>query len=298
MNIGIDLGGTNIAGGLVEDGIIIERITVPTPKHSQPDEVIASIAEVANRLAGDRFLAVGIGIPGIVEERYVYACANLGWSNLPFERYWSEYSKLPFVLGNDATLAGLAEFERRGVRTGVLLTLGTGLGSSIIIDSQVIGGIGAELGHTIVAKDGRACGCGRSGCLERYASSTAIVENAKELSRDRDSMLFQYREEDWNGKLIFDLARQGDKVCIEAIDQVADYLALGIANVVSTLGVDLVLLGGGIAEAGEALLAPTRKHLEKYKYFQQMKLPTIEQAILKNDAGIIGAAELAKRSRI
>lgn len=296
MNIGIDLGGTNIAGGLVENGVILKHLTVSTPKSSNPSEIIATIADVANQLAEGRQLSVGIGVPGIVEDRMVYACANLGWTNISFDTYWSEHSTLPFVLGNDATLAGLAEFEHRGVHNGVLLTLGTGLGSSILLSDQVIGGIGSELGHTIVVKGGRTCGCGRKGCLERYASSSALIENTKELLQTTKSRLTDFREEERTGKLIFALAAEGDEVCQKAIDAVAEYLAVGIANIVATLGVDLVLLGGGIAEAGEALIVPTRRHLERYKYFAQMNLPTIEQAKLKNDAGIIGAAELAKRS--
>lgn len=296
MNIGIDFGGTNIAGGRVENGVVLERLTFSTPTHPDPRVIIQRIADLANQLAKNENVSVGIGIPGIVDDEHVLACANLGWTDVPFQSIWRQFSKLPIVLGNDATLAGLAEFERRGVRNAALLTLGTGLGSSILVSNVLIGGIGAEVGHTIVVKDGRRCGCGRRGCLEKYVSSTALLDNAKEAMAKKPTRLSNYDLEEIDGKLIFELARKGDEVCIEAIDLVAEYLAVGIANLVATLGIDLVLLGGGIAEAGEALLEPTRKHLARYKYFEQMKLPRIEQAILKNDAGIIGAAELARRS--
>lgn len=297
MNIGIDLGGTNIAGGLVKDGTVIKRLSVATPKTNDPNDIVSTIANLAHQLAERSVHSVGIGVPGIVEGDFIHSCANLGWTNVPFRRLWNENSQLPFVLGNDATLAGLAEFERRGAKNAVLLTLGTGLGSSIIVSDVVIEGIGAEIGHTIIVKGGRPCGCGRNGCLEQYASSTALIRTAKEcMMKNSNTKLSEVTPEEIDGKLIFELAKDGDVACIEAIDSVAEHLAIGIVNLVATLGVDLVLLGGGIAEAGDALIEPTKAHVERLKYFPQMKLPKIEQAILKNDAGIIGAAELARRS--
>ncbi|MBE0450044.1 MAG: ROK family glucokinase [Clostridia bacterium] len=311
MYIGIDLGGTNIAGGLVdEDGIIIKKYAVPTRRERGSDAVIDEIFGVVENLLEDHPEAyvkgIGIGIPGIADPHTgdVIVCVNLNWYNVPLKTKLNEKVDLPIFIDNDATVAGVAEFtvaQKDRYKDAVMLTLGTGVGGGILIDGKVVSGhhgIGSELGHMIIGESLYTCNCGRNGCLETFASSTAIIHYAKHLLQSgEDSLIMDYVGGDLSlidGEVIFKAAQNGDEVAGLVVDRLVYYLSIGIMNIVSTIDPEIVVLGGGLSHAGDFLIDKINTKLETLKYFKATDCAKVEIAKLKNDAGIIGAAMYAK----
>lgn len=311
MYIGIDLGGTNIAGGLVDHkGNIVEKMSIPTGRERGSDAVIEDIYKVVDALmksdaVKQPVLGVGIGIPGIADPHTgeVIACVNLNWYNVPLKEKLSEKMSVPIFIDNDATVAGVAEFQvaQEGkYKNAVMLTLGTGVGGGILIDGKVIAGhhgIGSELGHMIVGEGMYQCGCGRMGCLETFASSTAIIHYAKYLiSSGKNSIMkdmVQGNLENISGEIIFNAAKNGDAVANEVVNRLVKYLSIGIMNIVCTIDPEVIFLGGGISMAGDFLLDKIKAELETLKYFKATPHAKVEIAKFKNDAGIIGAAMYA-----
>lgn len=311
MYIGIDLGGTNIAGGLVDHkGNIVEKMSIPTGRERGSDALIEDIYKVVDALmksdaVKEPVLGVGIGIPGIADPHTgeVIACVNLNWYNVPLKAKLSEKLNVPIFIDNDATVAGVAEFQvaQEGkYKNAVMLTLGTGVGGGILIDGKVIAGhhgIGSELGHMIVGEGMYQCGCGRMGCLETFASSTAIIHYAKYLiSSGKNSMMsdmVQGHLENISGEIIFNAAKNGDAVANEVVNRLVKYLSIGIMNIVCTIDPEVIFLGGGISMAGDFLLDKIKTELETLKYFKATPHAKVEIAKFKNDAGIIGAAMYA-----
>lgn len=311
MYIGIDLGGTNIAGGLVnDDGVIIKKYAVPTRRERGSDAVIDEILNVVENLLNDQpqsfIKGMGIGIPGIADPHTgeVIVCVNLNWYNVPLKAKLSEKVDLPIFIDNDATVAGVAEFtvaQKDRYKDAVMLTLGTGVGGGILIDGKVVSGhhgIGSELGHMIIGESLYTCNCGRNGCLETFASSTAIIHYAKHLLQSgEDSLIMDYVAGDLNlidGEVIFSAAQNGDKVAGAVVDRLVNYLSIGIMNIISTIDPEIVVLGGGLSHAGDFLIDKVNAKLETIKYFKATECAKVEIAKLKNDAGIIGAAMYAK----
>lgn len=315
MYIGIDLGGTNIAGGLVTDtGVILSKLSVPTGRERGSDAVIDDIYHVIDMLlkenqSGEVVKGIGIGIPGIADPHTgeVIVCVNLNWYNVPLRAKLAEKTSLPVFIDNDATVAGVAEFQvaQEGkYKDAIILTLGTGVGGGVLVDGKVVSGhhgIGSELGHMLIGESLYTCNCGRNGCLETFASSTAIIHYAKHLIRSgkETTMLemIQGNLDKISGEVIFTAAKAGDEVACEVVDRLVKYLSIGIMNIVCTLDPEIVFLGGGISMAGDFLLDKVNKSLEELKYFKATPHAKVEIAKFKNDAGIIGAAMYAMIQR-
>ena len=307
--IGIDLGGTNIAVGIVNENYeIVAQHSVPTGAERPAAEVIADMAGAvetvlakAGLTAGD-CESMGIGSPGTCdsENGVVVRAYNLNWFDVPVCRMLEEHFHIPVRLSNDANCAALAETvagAARGCRNMVLITLGTGVGGGIIIDGKIHAGMrsaGAELGHILLVLDGEPCTCGRRGCWEAYASATALIRQTKEAAKaNPTSLLAKIPAEEINGRTVFDAADQGDAVAEEVIGHYCVYIAAGFTDLVNALAPEMILLGGGISRQGERILAPIRAYVANNCFGQhEGAIPVIQAAQLGNEAGIIGAAAL------
>ena len=311
--IGIDLGGTKIASGVTdENGRILARAETPTlPERPYQDVVrdMAACARAAMEEAGcpeEAVEAVGIGIPGIAENKRgtVIFCTNLGWHDVPLRAELSRHLNRPVYIDNDATVAGYAESVAgvsRGAGSSVFLTLGTGVGGGIVIDGRPwtgAHGVASDIGHITMVMDGIPCTCGKSGCLERYCSATALIRMGKEAAEKYpDSLLAKRSMGDLsriNGKMVIDCAREGDPAGVQAFEEYTRCLAVGVNSVISFLDPEIVVLGGGISSAGPFLLDAVRRKIPGFLMFKSMPYPRVELAVLGNQAGIIGAAMLAK----
>lgn len=306
MLIGIDLGGTNIAGGLVDsEGMLIYKESVPTCKERTPDEIIhdicCMISSLSNHSNSD-IEAVGIGIPGIADPITgdVTVCVNLGWYDVPLKQMISDCISYPIFIDNDATVAGVAEFQiaQKGkYQDAIMITLGTGIGSGILSGGKIVSGahgIGSEIGHMIVGEGLYTCNCGQNGCLETFASSTAIIHYAKYLmSQGHPTSLNSIVGNDLdslNGEMIFQQAKAGDAISIQVVDRMIRYLAIGIRNLIMVVDPEVVFIGGGLSMAKEFLIDKLQTELNRIKCFPVLPIATITLAQLQNDAGIIGAA--------
>lgn len=306
MKIGIDIGGTNIGMGLLDDDLhMVYKDEMSTDKDRGYEHIKSKIISAIEDmiLKGEelnkRVESIGIGIPGIADKEgdYVIYCTNLNWSNVPLGKDIRDKFNLPVYIENDATVAGIAESAMgisKGYANSVFITLGTGIGGGIVINHKVhrgSHGIGSEIGHMIVGENFYNCNCGNNGCLETFASSTAIemyVKNEIEMGF-KDTMLLKDME-NITAKDIFSWAEKGDKLSNMAIYRMAKYLSIGIANIINILDPDIIVLGGGVAKAGDFLLNRVKEQLPKYILFKEMEYGKIELAKLGNDAGIIGAA--------
>ncbi len=294
--IGIDLGGTNVAAGVVnEENRIVGRASVPTNLPRPAEAIADSIAEAARLAMTDAGIeldvvsSVGVGTPGAVSaDGIVENDANLGFINTPLRAMLEERIGKPVRVGNDANCAALGEqVAGSGIGTNsfIAITLGTGVGGGIIIDGKLLTGINGaagEIGHMVIDREGIPCKCGRIGCFEQYASATALIRNAKEKGLPISS-----------AKDVFTLSSTGNLIAAELIDDYIEYLSVGIVNLINIFQPDMISLGGGIAAQGERLLAPLRKKVEEKRYTKYSEKQTLLRcATLGNDAGIIGAASL------
>ncbi len=307
--IGIDLGGTNIAVGVVnENHEIVSRISVPTLAHRPPEAVISDMGD-AVQAALDRAgitaadcASIGVGSPGTCDsERGVVVRAyNLGWHGVPVCDMLSRRFGIPARLSNDANCAALAETVAGaavGCRNMVLITLGTGVGGGIIIDGKIYAGMrsaGAELGHTVLVLDGEPCTCGRRGCWEAYASATALIRQTGQAAMNHpESLLAETPAGEIDGRTVFDAADRGDAAAQAVIDRYCEYVAAGLTDLVNALAPEMILLGGGISRQGERILGPIREYVATHCFGQREgAIPVIAAAKLGNEAGIIGAAAL------
>lgn len=311
--IGIDLGGINIAAGLVtEDGQFVVKDSVPTREPGDNAEIIAGkMAKLALSLiekAGvkeEEIIVIGIGVPGAIDRE---TCEIIRTANLPFSHYnigdtFKKYTKIPVRLDNDANCAALGEAfsgAAKGVKHSLTVTLGTGVGGGIIIDNKIYSGFnfaGGELGHMVTHIGGRQCGCGRKGCFEAYASATAIIKDTKEAyAKHPESKIGDFCDHDpekINGKTVFDARDAGDVVAQGVIDNYIAELGEGIANYINIFQPEIVLISGGISNQKEKLLEPLRKYVYDRTFgYGLIPHTKIERAVLGNDAGIIGAAML------
>ena len=310
--IGVDLGGTNIATGVIDENYeIIGRGKVKTRAPRPAEAIFDSIKEAVDMavvnagISYDEITSVGIGTPGSVNKDTgaIEFSNNLKFHNVPAKAMLEERLKKPVHLENDANAAALGEAvagSGNGVKNFVAVTLGTGVGSGIIIDGKIYRGsnfCGGEMGHMVINVDGIPCNCGRKGCWEKYASATALVSQAVEaMQGDKASLLWQTCDGDLNkvdGKSIFDAVDLGDETAKAVVDRYLYYVAIGIANVVNALQPETVCVGGGISGQGEKILQPIRDMVkaERYSVYSE-KQANIVPALLGNDAGIIGAALL------
>lgn len=313
-NIGIDLGGTNIAAAIVDDsGKIIRKGSVPTLRERDYTEIVKDMALLALKLVEEEGLqkedihSVGIGSPGTTdtEKGLVVYANNLKFDNTPIRDEFEKYYKLPIYIENDANAAAYGEFVS-GVgnkyKDFVAITLGTGVGSGVIVNNKIITGSfhgGAELGHMVIQVGGSTCSCGRQGCWEEYSSATALIREAKkEVASHPESMLNTLVDGDldkMNAKIPFDAAQAGDEVAQKLIDWYIKYLATGLVNVISIFQPQAIALGGGVSAQKENLLKPLRERIVHEIYGGADALKTdLLVCELGNDAGIIGAAMLYK----
>lgn len=317
FRIGVDLGGTNIAAGLVDGQYrILDRESVKTNVPRPAESIIRDIAGLVEKLCERNGLnqreieAVGVGVPGTINEDtgYVEYSNNIRFENVPFIELLSGLISIPVRFGNDANVAALGEYLAGGynVQSFVMVTLGTGVGSGIILDGKLIKGINfaaSELGHTVIKMGGEQCTCGRRGCFEAYASATALIRDARRMlekeSTDKQAessailKLCGGDMEKLEAKHIFDAVKLGDEAAGELFSNYAEYLAEGIANIINILQPELICIGGGVSKAGDMLLEPVKEKVAG-KIFSKnsAKNTDIKLARLDNDAGIIGAALL------
>lgn len=309
--LGIDLGGTNIKAGLVNDlGEILINDQIATRVDLGLDKMLENIILLSNRILeqgraqGLRVEAAGVGVPGPVDQNgVVIKCVNLAWPVVPIAEILIKALKMPVFAGNDGNVAGLGEYQvgaLKGVDTGVALTLGTGIGGGVIINGRCrIGAhsIGGEIGHMIVGENFYDCNCGRNGCLETFSSATALVNYTKKLISDgRETVLRPLSKGNLDiidGFMVMSEAKKGDAVCLEAVDRAAKYLGIGIMNLVSVIDPERVAIGGGISKAGDWFFEKIRKSAMEHRYFKDFPIPEIVPACFGNEAGIVGAAMLA-----
>lgn len=312
LSIGVDIGGTKLLGGVVDrEGNILTTHREPTPAaggQALTDAIIGVIQELLSQFEAT---TVGISAAGFVssDRETMLATPNIaGWNGINLKNEISREIELPVVIENDANAAawGEAKFGAgRGVADMMMLTVGTGIGGGIVSADRLYRGafgVAAEFGHMRVVPDGILCGCGSYGCFEQYASGNALrrfVREAITQSPDRGRLILSMGDGTVDGIVgshITDAARLSDHIALEAFNKVADYLGAGIASLCVVLDPSTVVIGGGVIDAGELLLEPTRAALEKYMPFNSKHPnPAIVPALLGNDAGLVGVADLARR---
>lgn len=313
--IGIDLGGTNIAAGIVDESFkIVKKGSTPTLVNRDPELIIADMGKLCLNLLAEtgigleEVVCAGIAAPGSVNPRTgIIEYAN----NLPFLRFpiadtLRKYLPVRKVyLENDANAAALGEAvggAAKGKRLSVMITLGTGVGGGVIIDGKIYSGFnyaGAELGHTVIEYNGRQCSCGRKGCFEAYASATALVSMTKEkLAACKDTLMWEMCGNDINkadARIAFAAMKKGDRAGKEVVDMYISYLACGITNMINIFQPEVLLIGGGVCNEKDYLLKPLTEIVNADQYTRNQAVKTeIKIAALGNDAGIVGAAALGR----
>lgn len=314
--IGIDLGGTNIKAGVVDEEFkIIGKASVKTNCPRPAEEICADMARVSEMACSDAGISVndvewiGVGTPGIADNKngvIVYA-NNLDFHDVPVREYIQKSINKPVYVANDANAAAYGEYlagAAKGAKNAVCITLGTGVGAGIIVEGKILTGsnfAGAELGHTVIDPAGPKCTCGRKGCFEVFSSATGLIRMTKEAAEaDSSSVLNDYFKEDghYSARHAFNAMRAGDKSGKEVVDKYCRYLALGIANAINIFQPDILCIGGGVCNEGDPLLVPVKELVAQEIYSKMLAKNTkIVVAMLGNDAGIIGAAFLGMESR-
>lgn len=311
--LGVDLGGTNIVvGAMSADGS--RELSVhetPTRATEGADAVVGRIVGLLERVAAETLaatgaareaiLGVGIGSPGPLdrERGLVIFTPNLGWRDFPLRDRISDAMRLPATLDNDANCATLGEWWRgaaQGGRNVVGLTIGTGIGGGLILDGRLYHGasdVAGELGHTTIDSTGRRCGCGNYGCLEAYASGPAIAERAREaLAGGEPSAMPQLVESDLSrltAALVYQAAREGDRLALEVVRETARLLGAGVANLLNIFNPDVVVLAGGVTQAGDALFEPMRAEVRRRAFKPAVDACRIVPGALQGKAGVVGA---------
>lgn len=310
LTVGVDIGGTKIMAGVVdESGAILTRHRIPTPKAA--DETAAAIAEAALKaMEGHEVTAVGLGAAGFIsaDRSTVLFAPNLSWRDEPLQRRVQDLIGKPVVVENDANAAawGEARFGAGAARPDVVLyTIGTGIGGGVVIGGQLLRGhygIGAEFGHYRVVPDGRLCGCGQHGCLEMYASGNALTKTVKAVAAadpERAQVLLSLGDgtpEGIVGQHITEAARKGDPVALEGFAEIAGWLGQSMSDIAAVLDPGVFVIAGGVSDAGEILAAPARERYEASLAGRGNRpLAEVVTATLGPDAGLIGAADLARQ---
>ncbi|WP_178725945.1 ROK family protein [Clostridia bacterium] len=312
--IGIDLGGTNIVAGVVDDEFRIVATAKCKTRIPRPaEEIVVDMARMAKEAVQNAGLTmadiayVGVGSPGTcnADTGIVEYSNNLQFEKLPLRDMLGGMLDKAVYIENDANAAALGEAlagAAKGAQSCVCITLGTGVGGGIIIDGKIYGGFnfaGAELGHTVIMVDGELCTCGRFGCWEAYASATALINQTRRaMVNHPDSAMWSIAEDldKVNGRTAFDGMRAGDAVAAQVVDTYIKYIATGLINVINIFQPEVLCIGGGICKEGDTLLKPLAAHIERERYSKYSSHQTrLCVATLGNDAGIIGAAFLGER---
>jgi len=306
---GIDIGGTTIKCGLFTlVGEVLDKWEIQTNKAEEGKHILPDVCQTITekceekKISRDEIKGVGIGVPGpVTDEGVVVVGVNINWANeTPVKAQLEALLKIPVAVGNDANVAALGELwlgAAKGSRHAIMFTLGTGVGGGIIVDGKVVAGIngaGGEIGHSpAVTKDGNPCNCGKHGCLETVASATGIVrETLKYLKLSSESSSLRDLKK-IEAKDVFDVAKAGDIIGVKMVDQLGRYLGLAAANLTVALDPEKIIIGGGVSKAGVILIDAIKKYYQNYAFSSTRDVKFV-LAELGNDAGIIGAAYLAK----
>jgi glucokinase len=311
LNVGVDIGGTKLAAGVVDQaGNVLERTHRPTPD-GDADSVTALFVNVVDEFRSRHHIdAIGIGVAAMLDETrsQVLFAANLGWIDVPLRAIVETKTGLPTVMESDANAAAWGEFRfgaGRGVQHLTVVTVGTGLGCGVIVEGTIqhgFSGFASQVGHLRVVPGGLACRCGAHGCLEQYASGDALVREAQRLAASRKGdatrllSLGDGTTQGINGSHVTAAARLGDPVALAAFAYAGRWLGEGLASVTAVVDTACFVIGGGVSDAGELLVGPTHEaYLDALPARRFRKPASIRLAELANDAGLVGAADLAYR---
>jgi glucokinase len=311
--IGVDLGGTKIAVGLVNpEGQIVYQDSMPTGREREYQEIIKDMAYLTTKVIKDARVnlsdikGIGIGSPGTPDNDrgLIVYNNNLRFRNVPIRAEMQKYIELPVFIENDANCAALAENvagAAKGVEHSVTITIGTGIGAGIVINGQIYSGFNfaaSEIGHTVIVVDGEPCSCGRKGCWEVYASATGLIRQARAAAKENPESYINRLVNDElsriNAKIPFDAAKKGDAVALKVVERYEKYLATGLINVINALQPEILVIGGGVCHEGEYLLKPLREMIEGELYSKDIPQTQMKVAQLGNEAGIVGAAFLCR----
>lgn len=307
--VGIDLGGTFVKGGVVdEQGNILYQDKVPTEREKGAQKVIDNMARLVEmvlqgaNVAKAQTVGIGVGVPGMIDSKagVVIYTNNLDWHDIPLAKEMEKRTGLSVSIANDANVATLGEVKfgaAKNYDNAIMLTLGTGVGGGIVIDGKLVEGnksAGAELGHTVICVGGEQCTCGRKGCLETYASATALIRDTKRaMQANPESKMWEIGSLDAvTGKTAFDYKDQ-DESAKAVVEKYIEYLGQGIANMANIFRPNVVILGGGVCAQGDALIKPVQAVLDRDIYAGTLG-PSVQVIVaeLENSAGLLGAAAL------
>jgi glucokinase len=313
LAIGIDIGGTKILGALVDErGQILFESRVPSPAQD-PDlmvDVVVELIEEITSQANGVIVGVGVAAAGFIDadQSTILYAPNLNWRNEPLRDRLQKRLRHKVVIENDANAAGWAEYKfgaGKGAKDMVMLTLGTGVGGAVIADYKLRRGgfgIGGELGHVKVVQDGRQCGCGRKGCVEQYASGTAVLKAARKLAASTGPAGTRLRElsqenGELTGMLVYQALLEKDHGALQIVNEAGAFLGQAMGTITAVLDPQVYVIGGGLSEAGDLILEPIRqaflKELPARGFRPEAKIVTAQ---FTNQAGVIGAADLARES--
>lgn len=313
MRIGVDIGGTNLVAGLVDDNYkLIEKAECPANATRNDEEIVADIIMLCKEVMKKKNLeekdvqSIGIGIPGChnPDTGVILYCANINFHNTPIVEMMKKELDIPVFLGNDADCAALGEAyagATKEVDDSIMITIGTGIGGGIIINKKIYNGfnhIGGELGHIVIVSGGETCGCGRKGCWETYGSATALIRQTKAaIEANPESKLAKFVCGDIdkvNGKTAFDAMRAGCPVGTAVVEKYVEHFSTGITNIINIFQPEMIVIGGGVSKEGQPFIDMIMKHVTAERYGEGKGLPltSLCTAELGNDAGVIGAAVL------
>ncbi len=305
--IGIDIGGTNVAIGIVDaKNEIIKKSSfktlAPRPIASIMDEIEENLQGLLDsaELKWSNIEGIGVACPGFVKDGVINYAQNLGFNNLDLKNEFVTRFGIKTSVVNDANAAAYAEAKvgaARGAKSVVAVTIGTGIGGGMVIDGKMVegtSGAAAEIGHMIVVPGGRQCSCGNKGCFEAYCSASALSKETRSVAVNDPELLAKFGSLDnINGKTVFDLVRKKEPKILAIFDEYVKNFARGLLNIIALLEPDVIIIGGGLSKEGDGLLNPILEKLEAFGFYKTAKTQ-IKTAMLCNDAGIIGAALSAK----
>ena len=310
-NLGIDIGGTQIKIGVVDNNMnIITKNSVDTKTPCSMDDFCDNLKNSINELLKSANISlseikqIGVGVPGSIDPQagVISFSANLGFKDFPIKSMLEKrFLNIPLKVANDANAAAFGEYKAgslKGHNNAIAITLGTGVGGGIIIDGKIYTSFNysaGELGHMVIVADGRQCNCGRKGCFETYSSATGLITTTKEyMNNDKNSVMWEIvggNIDKVNGLTAYDAMRKNDESGVKAVNEYVKYLGTGLSNIINAFQPEIICIGGGVSNEGETLIAPLRKFCEKETYITS-KRTKIVKATLGNDAGLIGAALL------
>ncbi len=303
--VGVDLGGTFIKSGLVDDqGNIVKRSSVPTEASRDKETVISNIVKAIQNVISDDVVAVGLGSPGLVDSSRGIIVSGI--ENIPslngvhIAEEIKSRLELPVFADNDANNAARGELlfgAAKGKRNFICITLGTGIGGGIVVNRDIYGGTinyAGEIGHLVLIPDGRKCTCGKFGCWEAYGSATAMIEEVKSaIKRGIPSSLEEFYPDGLNAKVVVEAALNGDELAVHVVKDAGKYVGIGVASLINIFNPEMVVIGGGVSLAGEILFSEIRYYAMLNSMSRSWSSVEIVPAKLGNDAGVLGSAGLA-----